>query len=122
MARPTFLMAEPEPDQALSARKLVLETAKFNVITAHSAREAMELCDQFPAVNALIIHGSLPDDCGKLVAKFKRADGERYAILLAPSASSSCAGVDHRVSSHNPEELLSLLRQLFGDPRRIDGR
>jgi hypothetical protein len=30
--RPTFLMAEPE--QALSTRKLVLETAKFNVITA----------------------------------------------------------------------------------------
>jgi len=32
--RPTFLMAEPEPEQALSTRKLVLETAKFNVITA----------------------------------------------------------------------------------------
>jgi DNA-binding response OmpR family regulator len=115
-------MAEPEPEQALSARKLVLETAKFNVITAHSAREARELCQQFPRVDALIVHGSLPGDAEKLVADFKRGDGDRRAILLAPSSSTSCAGVDHCVSSHNPEELVQLLRRLFGDPRRIDGR
>jgi len=114
-------MAEPEPEQALSARKLVLETAKFNVITAHSAREAGELCTRFPCIDALIVHSSLPGDCGQLVAAFKRGNGHRPAILLAASAGVSCAGADHRVSSHNPEELLGLLRELFGDPRRIDG-
>ncbi|HLK33901.1 MAG TPA: hypothetical protein VKT29_12475 [Terriglobales bacterium] len=122
MARPTVLMAEPEPEQALSARKLVLETAKFNVITAHSAAEAMELCQQFPKVSALVVHGSLPGDCVQLVKKFKGGDPSREAILLAPSVTSSCDGVDHRVSSHNPEELLGLLRELFGDPRKIDRR
>jgi len=114
-------MAEPEPEQALSARKLVLETAKFNVITAHSTRESMALCEQFPGVDALIIHGSLKGDCAKVVAKFKDCHRNKPAILLAPSPSTSCDGVDHQVSSHNPEELLGLLRQLFGDPRKIDG-
>lgn len=122
MARPTFLMAEPEPEQAISARKLVLETAKFNVITAHSEREATELCQQFPRIDALIVHGSLQGDCAKIVAQFKRGDEDKPAILLAPSSSASCDGVDHQVSSHNPEELLRLLRQLFGDPRKIDGK
>ena len=59
MARPTFIMAEPEPEQALSARKLVLETAKFNVITAHSVSETRELLQQFPNASALIIHSQL---------------------------------------------------------------
>jgi DNA-binding response OmpR family regulator len=115
-------MAEPEPEQALSARKLVLETAKFNVITAHSVREALALCDQFPGVDAIIVHGSVGGDCGKVVAKFKDTHPNKPAILLAPSPSTSCDGTDHQVSSHNPEELLRLLRELFGDPRSIDGR
>lgn len=122
MARPTFLMAEPEPEQAISARKLVLETAKFNVITAHSAREATELCQRFPDIDALIIHGSLQGDCAKVVAQFKRGNERKPAILLAPSSSTSCDGADHTISSHSPEELLRLLRQLFGDPRKIDGQ
>ncbi|HEU5334797.1 MAG TPA: hypothetical protein VFU27_02475, partial [Terriglobales bacterium] len=102
--------------------KLVLETAKFNVITAHSSREAMELCHKFTDVDALIVHGNLPGDCGQLVSQFKGGDGGRPAILLAPSHSTSCDGVDHRVSSHDPQELLELLRSLFGDPRQIDGQ
>lgn len=122
VARPTFLMAEPEPQQALSARKLVLETAKFNVITAHSASEATELCQRFPSIDALIVHASLEGECAKVVAQFKAGDEKKPAILLAPSSSSSCDGVDHNVSSHSPEELLRLLRELFGDPRNIDGR
>lgn len=121
MARPTFLMAEPEPEQAISARKLVLETAKFNVITAHSTREAVELCEQFPRIDALIVHGNLQEDCTRVVAQFKARHGNKPAILLAPSTSTSCDGVDHSVSSHRPEELLNLLRELFGDPRKIDG-
>lgn len=122
MPRPTFLMAEPEPEQALSARKLVLETAKFNVITAHSAREALALCEKFPGTDALIVHGTLEGDCAKVVAQFKRNHANKPAILLSPSPSISCDGVDHSVSSHNPEEQVQLLRQLFGDPRKIDGQ
>jgi len=121
VARPTFLMAEPEPEQAISARKLVLETAKFNVITAHSTSEALELCKLFPGTSALIVHGRV-ENCGKLVEHYKLKQPDKPAILLAPSPSTSCDGADHTISSHNPEELVGLLRRLFGDPRTIDGK
>ena len=48
LPRPAFLVAEPEPEQALSTRKLLLETFKFNVITAHSERETIDLLHLFP--------------------------------------------------------------------------
>jgi hypothetical protein len=41
MPRPTILVAEEEPSQALSVRKLVFETAKFNAFTAHSTRQTL---------------------------------------------------------------------------------
>ena len=53
LPRPAFLVAEPEPEQALSTRKLLLETFKFNVITAHSERETVDLLHLFPDINAL---------------------------------------------------------------------
>jgi hypothetical protein len=40
MPRPTLLVAESEPVEALSVRKLVLETGEFSLLTAHSFREA----------------------------------------------------------------------------------
>ena len=55
MARATFIVAEPEPEQALSARKLVLETAKFNVITSHSVSETRELLQQFPSFGCAVL-------------------------------------------------------------------
>ena len=36
-------------------RKLVLETAKFNVLTAHSSREALDLFHLFPNVSLVIL-------------------------------------------------------------------
>jgi hypothetical protein len=41
-------MAEMEPPEGLSARKLVLETGKFNVITAYSVAEALQTLATFP--------------------------------------------------------------------------
>ncbi|HUR37187.1 MAG TPA: hypothetical protein VM009_05180, partial [Terriglobales bacterium] len=57
--RPIFIVAEPEPDQALSVRKLVIETAKFNVITAHDVDELMESVQKFKNVNAVILHSGM---------------------------------------------------------------
>ena len=43
MTRPCFLVVDREHSQSISTRKLVIETAKFNVLTAYSAEEALEL-------------------------------------------------------------------------------
>jgi hypothetical protein len=48
LTRPTLIVAEPEPEQALSIQKLVLETAKFNVLAAHSGRECQPLRMDYP--------------------------------------------------------------------------
>jgi CheY-like chemotaxis protein len=118
MARPTFLLAEPEPDQALSVRKLVLESAKYNVLTAHSGREALDLFHMFPNVSAVVLHSQIRDmDCETVLRNVKGKVPDAMTIFLSAGVAAQCQGADHRVSSHDPEALLNLLRRLFGDPR-----
>jgi DNA-binding response OmpR family regulator len=118
MTRPAFVVAEPEPEQALSARKLLLETFKFNVITAHSVSETLDLVRQFPNVDALIIHCGLPGfDSDGVVEIVKKTMPKLPIIALTPSER-ELPLVDYVVHSHSPQELLALVQQLFGDPRK----
>lgn len=117
--RPVFIIAEPEPEQALSARKLVIETAKFNVITAHSVPELLTSIEDFPTAEAIVLHSALAKGgLERLVKRIRLALPGKPIILLSPSKSSSRL-TDHAVSSHDPQELVELLRNLFGDPRKI---
>jgi DNA-binding response OmpR family regulator len=120
MARPTFLVAEPEPEQALSARKLVIETAKFNVITAHSNTETRELLRQFPNPTALIIHSQLRGWGGSEFVKGVKQHSPHLPVILLSPLPGETYGTDYQVSSHDPDELVQLLRTLFGDPRQLD--
>ena len=117
-------MVEPEAPQALSSRKLVLETAKYNVITAYSGNEGLELLEQFPAVTAVIVHGEVRDiECETLVERMKkRLKRDIPFIVLTPRTSLACGGGDHYASSHEPTELLGLLREHFGDARPLSER
>ena len=118
--RPSFILVEPEPEQALSSRKLVLETAKLNVITAHRGKEAFEMMKLFPNVDAVIAHSQLRDvPCEELFQTSKRENPDRATIYLNAAHAFTCEGADHTVSSHDPEALLYLLRQLFHDPRPV---
>jgi len=112
-------MIEPEPPQAISARKLVLETAKFNVITAYSGKEGVALLKDFPKVSAVIIHGETRDpSCDDLVDEIKgKLNSATPIVVLTARTAFRCKGADHHVSSYEPTELLQLLRELFGDPR-----
>lgn len=116
MGRPTFILAEPEPVEALSTRKLVLETAKFNVTTAYSGKEAVELLDRFPLVDAVILHDNL-EGVAKAAAMVKKQSPSTMLIILASGHGTGIKGADYAVNSHEPNALLTLLRQEFGDPR-----
>lgn len=117
MPRPAFIVAEPEPEQALSSRKLLLETFKFNVITAHSVAETLDLVRLFPHSNALIVHCGLPGfDAGTAIQKVKQAAPDLPIIALTPTER-ELKWADHIVHSHQPRELLDLVQRLFGDPR-----
>lgn len=122
MRRPTFIVAEPEPDQALSSRKLLLETFKFNVITAHSEPEMFELLSVFPAVDAVILHDDTPGLIARhVVRSIKQQAPQMKVIALSPSGDETSRIADHVVNSHSPEQLLHLLQTLFGDARKMNG-
>jgi len=119
MPRPTFLVVEAEPGNALSTRKLVLETAKFNVLTAHSWPEAHDLFELFPHVDAVIVSKEVGNGtgCADFIKRVKQRNPPPAAVFLVPHHGPTCAGTDHTVSSHDPNALVELLRSLFGDPR-----
>lgn len=118
MPRPSFLVAEPEPEQALSSRKLLLETFKFNVITAHSIQETKELLALFPKVNALILHCGIPGFDADKALQFVKGTAPELPIIALTPTERDLAWADHVVHSHDPKELLELVHRLFGDPRK----
>ena len=118
MPRPAFLVAEPEPEQALSARKLLLETFKFNVITAHTERETVDLLHMFPNVNALILHCGIQDFNAENVIHVVKAILPDLPIIALTPTEREFGWADHVVHSHDPQELLELVHRLFGDPRK----
>jgi DNA-binding response OmpR family regulator len=117
MPRPTLLVAEPEPSQALSVRKLVLETAKFNVLTAHSTREAFDLFHMFPNVSMAVLAGGEKIDCDAVAKRIKGSAPKIPLIFLATRIGAVCRDADHNLSSLEPEKLLDLVQSLLGDPR-----
>ena len=99
----------------------MLETAKFNVITAHSTREGIDLFHLFPNVNAaILVHGE-GIDCDKLASIIKQATDKVKVIHLSPNVAARCSFADRTLSSHEPEALMDVVRSLFGDPRLVDG-
>jgi DNA-binding response OmpR family regulator len=120
MPRPTILVAEPEPSEALSVRKLVLETAKYNVLTAHTTREALDIFHLFPNINAIVLVMGGIIDCRLVAQSIKNVTAKITILALSPRIGDKCESVDHTLSSHEPEELVKLLRSLLGDPRQCE--
>ena len=118
MARPSFIVAEPEPEQALSARKLLLETFKFNVITAHSVEETLELVQRFANSDALIVHCGLPEFDGAEAIKAVKTCAPKMRIIALTPTERELKWADDIVHSHHPQELLELVQRVFGDPRK----
>jgi hypothetical protein len=120
MPRPAFLLAEPENPQALSTRKLVVETAKFNVLTSHSATETFDALRVYPNVTAVVLVQGLPGmDPRDVARKIKAARPDLTLIYLSPNMN-ICQQADHNLTSHEPQALVDLLRAQFGDPRDLE--
>jgi|SRR5581483_8207138 len=120
MRRPTIIVAEAEPGQALSTRKLVLETAKFNVLTAHSTDEALDIFQSFPNASCLVAADGETIDCERILKFAHTIRDDIPLIALSPRPAFKCALANHHLSSYDPEGLVELMRKLLGDPRKID--
>ena len=113
MLRPCFLVVDREYPGSISTRKLVIETAKLNVLTAYSAREALDLLERFPAVNGVVIDLGVTDmTAEELVRGLKKLQPKLPVIVISAPGYDNCPDADEQLESFQPAKLLEVLRTL----------
>lgn len=113
MLRPCFLVIDREFRGSISTRKLIIETAKFNVLTAYSALEAIHTLKAFPNVDGIVMDADLYGmSCQDLVAALKAIKPKIPIVAISGPGDQLCPGADWQLESFNPGELLNLLRKL----------
>ena len=108
------LMIEVEQPEGLSARKLVLETSKHNVITAYSGKSGVQLFRRFPDVDAVVVHVDVSNpDFDEVVRQIREVRPTIPIIALSPIGSQALGGVDYVIPSHEPQAILKVLADHF---------
>lgn len=109
------LMMEAEQPEGISARKLIVETAKHNVITAYTADTGLELLRRFPNVDVIFVHEELLHHRRDLLTQVRALCKDKPVILGSPFANLSSPEVNYIVDSYRPQDLLNLLNNEFVD-------
>ena len=113
MIRPCYLVVDRETSSGISTRKLIIETAKFNVITAYSSKEAIETLRKFPAIDGIVTDAGMEDmSCDDLVKALKNLQPKIPIIVVCTPRNSACEHADHILESFDPRLLLALLEKL----------
>ena len=113
MVRPCFLVVDREYPGSISTRKLVIETAKFNVLTAYSSAEALAVLAKFPAVDGAVIDSGVDKmSTEDLMRGLKKIQPKLPVILICAPGFDDCDGADYQLDSFQPALLLDLLRKL----------
>jgi response regulator RpfG family c-di-GMP phosphodiesterase len=114
--RPIFLVVDPPDPEALSTRKLVIESAKYNVLTAFTDEEAFEIAERVP-VHGIVLHTRVPGTGGtsEIASKLKQICPGTLLILVSPGHEPPGAA-DLVVNSHDPIALVKVLVAKFGTP------
>lgn len=97
--RLVILMIEVEQPEGVSTRKLVLETARHNVITAYSTDTGLRLLRRFPNVDVVVVHTELDDFC---IPPGKRRHFKQMLGLDADTYSIQHCGEDRMVRCLHP--------------------
>jgi response regulator RpfG family c-di-GMP phosphodiesterase len=113
MVRPCFLVIDREHAGAISTRKLVIETAKFNVLTSYSSAEAIATLQKFPGVDGVVLDAGMDDmHCTDLVRGLHAIRPDLPIIAICPPGSPNCEGVTNQLESFDPRRLLAILEKL----------
>ena len=117
MERPCFLVIDREYAGSISTRKLVLETAKFNVITAYDAKEGVQSLKRFPKVDGVVVNAELSDmeDCSGLIGHLREIAPQIDVIVTSSGGRPKCGPQVHYVDSFDPKSLLECLETLRPD-------
>lgn len=120
MIRPCFLVVDREFPGSISTRKLVIETAKFNVITAYSGTEAIETLEAFPSIHGVVLDADVRDiACEELVARFKAIKPGIDVVAISGPGGKACGSADHQLESFDPKVLLEILRSMQPEEAEI---
>ena len=112
--RLVVLMIEVEQPEGVSTRKLVLETARHNVITAYTTDAGLRLLRRFPNVDVVVVHTELDDfSFEQTVRELKSIRNDVSVIGISPRSGRDKDGADYMLSSHDPHSLLQLLAERF---------
>jgi DNA-binding NtrC family response regulator len=113
MVRPCFLVIDREFPGSISTRKLVIETAKFNVLTAYSATEALETLKLFPNLSGIVLDADVRDiPCSLLITGLREIHPKLPIIVIAGPSEKVCEGADEYLDSFDPKRLLGILQTL----------
>lgn len=118
LIRPCFLVIDHDFAGSISTRKLVIETAKFNVITVYSCEEASATLERFPRVHAVVCNATMGEhDCSGFLQKL-RGQYPHIKLVAVGMHHTQHIPADRTVESFSPDKLLSVLRELF--PEQAD--
>jgi CheY-like chemotaxis protein len=122
--RPTLLVLDRVLPGSICIRKLVLETAYFNVLTAYSAEEAYSTADRFN-VDGFVLDQIPGSDSAEEVCEALREGYPKkpiFAMLNAAEnppangdAARTCA--DYLILDDDAQQLLIAVLEVFGTPR-----
>lgn len=113
--RVIVLMIEIEQPEGLSARKLVLETSKHNVLTTYNGRAGVAMFRRFPDVDAVVVHVDVSDQpFASVVRQIREIRPDVPIIALSPVGEIVLPGVDYVIPSHEPQAILKVLAKHFG--------
>jgi response regulator RpfG family c-di-GMP phosphodiesterase len=117
VTRPCFLVIDHEFPDSISTRKLVLETAKYNVLTAYSGTEAVETFKLFPNINGIVMNEAVTGmDCASMVNELRAIRSDVLLIVTSSRGVTDCVVADHQLDNFDPASLLKMLRRLVPNP------
>jgi response regulator RpfG family c-di-GMP phosphodiesterase len=113
MIRPCYLVLDREYPGSISTRKLVIETAKLNVITAYDVQEAIETLERFPRVDGVVFNASIVGiSTEQMIQRLRQIVPEITVIITSAGTPRRDSENEYYVDSLDPKALLDCLESL----------
>ena len=89
----------------------MIETAKFNVLTAYDAEEGIRTLERFPRVDGIVVDAQRDDmPCSELIDRLRAVRSQVPIVVTSPHAEPMCGDGVYYVESFDPKSLLALLQ------------
>ena len=113
MVRPCFIVVDREFPGNISTRKLVIETAKYNVISVYSGQEAIDTLRTYPNVTGVVLDTHISDmSCEELVLQLRTIRPQIPVVTTQSPNVPECEGPNYSIPFYSPEALLETLAKI----------